>query len=226
MRVREAYGTQGGFEILKALGGGPGLEAEVSAQAGEEGPVVTQLKGTQEVIVAEEDEGEGGLVGQVEAEEEAHLLQGGVGEVLGLVEHDDEGAMFEFGQGAFEALEVGLAAEAGSLAELGDERGQDAGAGEGGLGEGDGGEESRIQSADPPTGEGTLADAIGTADQKGAPEGGGVIELATGPDEFGGGEPFGGRGLGKGDIGGPPLAGEALEFVAWVRSEAAAREAA
>lgn len=212
MTTGETDGTQGGFEVLEALGGGPGLEAEVPGQAGEEGPVVAQLEGAQEIIVAKEDEGEGGLVGQVEAEQQAYLFQGGVGEVLGLVEHDDEGTVFEFAQGGFEALEVGLTAKARALAELGHERRQDAGTGEGGLGEGDGGEESRVQSADPPTGEGTLADAVGPADQERAPEGGGVIELTPGVDEFGRVEPLGGSGLVERDVGGSPLAGQTLEI--------------
>jgi len=81
------------------------------------------LEGAEQVVVALEDEGEGGLIRQIETQEEAHLLQGGVGEVLCLVEHDDEGAVFEFGEGAFQSLEVALAPKAGGLAELGDEGG-------------------------------------------------------------------------------------------------------
>ncbi len=180
----QADGTEGAFKVLEALRLSPGAQTQMSRQTGEKRSVVAQLEGAEQVVVAQEHEGEGGLIGQIEAEEESHFLQGGVGEVLSLVEHDDESAVLEFGEGAFQSLEVALATKAGGFAELGDEGGQEAGATQGGLGEGDDGEQTGIEGAQPPAGEGTLADAIGTAEQEGTLEGGSDARVGDGRGGF------------------------------------------
>lgn len=160
----EADLAQSRVEVFGEPCRGPGQEPEVAAESGVQGPLMAQAQGGQQVLIADEDEGEQGALGQVETEQEPDLLQGRGRVVLRLVEDEDQGAAFEFGQGLFDAGQVGLAPEARSLAEALDQAGQHAGATEGGVGQRQREMDAVVETAHPAADEGGLADTIGASE--------------------------------------------------------------
>lgn len=170
---------------------------------------MAQAQAVQEVVVADEDQGEGGFGGQVEAQQEADLLQGGVAVELGLVEDDHQLALIELAQGGLDALEIALAAKALGLPELVGQGGQETTAAQAGLGQADGQEDPGIELPEPLAGEGGLADAIGAGEQEHTLEGGRLLEMTPHALEGGCVEPVQGA---EGDGIGPPGAGPLEEF--------------
>ena len=115
----DAHGRQALLEILRHLGRGPGTQAVVAGNAREEGAMLAQAQGAQEVFVADEHQAESGRVGQVQPQEQAHFLQAAVAEALGFIQDDEGNDFAQFGQGRFDEGQVGFAAEGGSFAQFG-----------------------------------------------------------------------------------------------------------
>ena len=113
----EADLAQSRVEVFGEPRRGPGQEAEVAAESGVQGPLMAQAQGGQQLLIADEDEGEQRALRQVETEQEPDLLQGRGRVVLRLVEDEVQGAAFEFAQCLLDAGQVGLAPEARRLTE-------------------------------------------------------------------------------------------------------------
>jgi hypothetical protein len=57
----------------------------MSAEPGTKRSMIAQLELPQQIFVAQENEREGGLAGQVQSQQQAHFLQSGVSRVLGII---------------------------------------------------------------------------------------------------------------------------------------------
>ena len=71
------------------LPGSPSRDpGSVAGNAREEGTVLAQAQGAQQVFVADEHQAEGGRFGQVEAQEQTHFFEAAITEALGFVQDD------------------------------------------------------------------------------------------------------------------------------------------
>jgi hypothetical protein len=114
---------------------GQGVELVGGADAAEEGALDGESQAAEQVVVAEQDEGERAAGSASEAQEHAQFLQGGGGVVLRVVEYEHEGHGLDVGEVFFECEQVGAAFEAGAFAELGEKDFEHAGGRERGLGD-------------------------------------------------------------------------------------------
>src|ERR1017187_3356609 len=74
------------LDVLRHQGCRPGTQTPVAGDAREQGTMLTQAQGAQEVFVADEHQTEGWRVGQVEAQEQTHLFEAAGTEALGFIQ--------------------------------------------------------------------------------------------------------------------------------------------
>ena len=95
----------------------------MSAEPRTQRSVVAQLKLAQQILVADEDQREGRLAGQVESQQESQLFERAVGGVLRVVHDNDQGLALVLGEVAGKLVQVALAANAAVLAQAASQRG-------------------------------------------------------------------------------------------------------
>ena len=83
------------------------MEADLAGQPRVQRPLVAQFQAGQQILIPDEHQGEGGLLGQVQPQQQAHLLQAGLAVVLGLVQDDHQDAPLQLLQSLLDQLEVG-----------------------------------------------------------------------------------------------------------------------
>jgi hypothetical protein len=135
----------------------------MGAQAGTERPMIAQLELTQQVLIPDQYQGEGGLAGQVQSQEQTKLLQRAVRTILGVVQNDHQGLPVVLGKVAGEFIQVAFAAHAGPLAHAPCQAGQETAAAQSGLGEVDRSIEPVLQLSHPPADQRRFTHAIAPA---------------------------------------------------------------
>ena len=64
--------------------------------------MLAQAQRAQQILVADQDQAEGGGFGEVQAQEQAHFFQAAIGKVLGIIQNDQRHDLAQFGQGGFD----------------------------------------------------------------------------------------------------------------------------
>jgi hypothetical protein len=97
------------LEIRFELRGLQTLDADVSGDAGIKGPMGTQAQGREQVLVTDQDQSEGRLLGKVESQQHTDFFERAGIVVLRLIEQEYRNDTSEFGEGLFEQFKVGAA---------------------------------------------------------------------------------------------------------------------
>jgi hypothetical protein len=125
--------------------------------------MIAELELSQKIFIANEDEGEGRLGGQVQSQQQPQFLQSSVGGVLSVIHDDDQGLALVFGQIAGKLIEVAFTADASPLAQAARQTGQQSAAAQGRLGEVHRSIEAGFQLAHPAAGQAGFAHAVASA---------------------------------------------------------------
>ena len=119
----------------------------MAGDAGEEGAVLAQAQGAQEVFVTDEHQAKSRRVGQVEAQQKTHFFQAAIGQALGFVQDNKGNDFAEFRQGGLDQSQIGFAAEGRRFAQLGGQGREQAGGAQAGVSQQQREEQSPVQTA-------------------------------------------------------------------------------
>ena len=155
---------------------GQGLELVGGAHPREQGSLDGEAQGAEQVVVAQEDEGERAALASAQAKEHADFLKRRSRVVLRVVEDQEQGERVDVGEMFFQGQEVGAAFEVGALPEFGEQDFQNAGGRERGLGDEHGQVAFGIETAQPGLEQGGLAGAGRTGERHDPAQGGGGVQ--------------------------------------------------
>jgi len=151
-------------------------EAGSLPRTGEESPTTLHAQGVEQVGVADEDQREGWLVGQVEAQQQADLLDGRGGIVLRLVKDDHWRYRPKAAQGFLHAAKACSPMEAWLCAKPGEQAAEHPAGTQGGLCDDQRAVCLGIEGADPVGGQRAFARAVITAQEHHAAQGCALLE--------------------------------------------------
>jgi len=177
-------GEAGATNVPVEIGGNvfarQGMELMDGAYAAEDGALDREPQAFEQVIVSEQDEGEGAALTAPKAQEHAEFLQSRCGVVLCIVEGEHKGDGLNVGEVFFKREEVAAAFEARAFAELGEQDLKHPGGRKRGLGNEQGQVSFGFEPAHPGFEQRAFSGAGGTGEHHHSAQGGGGVELEHG----------------------------------------------